>query len=383
MTSSLVIVGANAGAATRCAVRAGFQAWCFDRYARRDLQKIARTTRCTASTYPAGLLNLIESARAPDDAKLLFVGGLENQVGLLEAMSFDRELLGSGVQAVHAARDPRALTDLPAHVGLKFPKVRDKASLTMRAGRWLGGLLGARNYLIKPCNSFAGAGVRPWSALGAVPSDHYLQQLVRGAPIGVVYRGDGWSCHLLGVTEMIVGEPAFGARGFGYVGNVGPTQLSEPLRKALMHLGVALTQRYDLRGLFGVDGIMDFSGAVWPIEINPRFTDSVEVLENAQGVSLLTDSTSTNQPSSQRRGRSSKAPGVAGKAVVRANADVVVPDLFNVLNEHEVTEAPEPGRGVRRDGWVCTVHARAATADQCRRQLSERARMVFDSLRPA
>ena len=42
-----------------------------------------------------------------------------------------------------------------------------------------------------------------------------------------------------------------------------------------------------LRGLFGVDFVLR-DGIPWPVEVNPRYTASVEVLEFAAGIRALT-----------------------------------------------------------------------------------------------
>ena len=48
----------------------------------------------------------------------------------------------------------------------------------------------------------------------------------------------------------------------------------------LQQLGLDLARGCGLRGLFGVDFVLS-EGVPWPVEINPRYTASVEVLEYA------------------------------------------------------------------------------------------------------
>jgi predicted ATP-grasp superfamily ATP-dependent carboligase len=51
-------------------------------------------------------------------------------------------------------------------------------------------------------------------------------------------------------------------------------------------VGTVLAAGCGLRGLFGVDGILGADG-FWPVEVNPRYTASVEVLERANGLQSL------------------------------------------------------------------------------------------------
>jgi predicted ATP-grasp superfamily ATP-dependent carboligase len=54
----------------------------------------------------------------------------------------------------------------------------------------------------------------------------------------------------------------------------------------LGQIGDALADAFDLNGLFGVDGIAS-GERFWPIEINPRYVASIEILERASGASFL------------------------------------------------------------------------------------------------
>ncbi|MEX0978710.1 MAG: hypothetical protein WDZ48_07655 [Pirellulales bacterium] len=51
-------------------------------------------------------------------------------------------------------------------------------------------------------------------------------------------------------------------------------------------IGAALAKDFHLVGLFGVDAVVNSSG-VWPVEVNPRYPASVEVLERAAAVSAV------------------------------------------------------------------------------------------------
>ncbi len=227
---------------------------------------------------------------APADAPVLFAGAMENRPDVMKAIAGERRLLGSPPDAVEAVRKPEALTSLPPFPGLKFAKMKPKIGVFERVvRRIIPGKIGSV-YLVKPLASFGGVGIKPWSRKSRVPPGSWLQQAVEGTPMCAVYQSrEGWSSVLAGVTEQLVGEPKLGAGWYGWCGSIGPVALSTRERDALSHLGVVLAQRHDLRGLFGVDLIRDRAGDWWPIEVNPRYVASVDVLERAaSGQSLLT-----------------------------------------------------------------------------------------------
>jgi predicted ATP-grasp superfamily ATP-dependent carboligase len=66
--------------------------------------------------------------------------------------------------------------------------------------------------------------------------------------------------------------------------------MSPALTRQWQHIGEAVVRYAGLRGIFGIDAIISTSEAatvVWPIEVNPRYTASVEVLERALNFSSL------------------------------------------------------------------------------------------------
>lgn len=195
--------------------------------------------------------------------------------------------------------------------------------------------------------------------------------------MSAVFTTDGWSAALLGVSEQLIGEPAFGSTGFRYAGSIGPVQLSDASRSALAHLGVVLAQRHDLRGLFGIDLVMDMKGNLAPVEINPRYTASVELLEKAGLVAL-------NRAAGVQARRGKTPPGALyGKAIVAAKSRCRTPDLYDYLPPDQLADVPDADQIFEQGQPICTVFASAATRNACFAALSERAGQVYQSLRDA
>src|SRR5207245_906250 len=90
---------------------------------------------------------------------------------------------------------------------------------------------------------------------------------------------------LIGITRQwigIEGSP------FAYRGSVGPLPVPESLASRLQALGDALVVGFGLVGWFGVDYCLR-DGIPWPVEINPRYTASLEIHELASGRSFLAE----------------------------------------------------------------------------------------------
>jgi predicted ATP-grasp superfamily ATP-dependent carboligase len=79
-----------------------------------------------------------------------------------------------------------------------------------------------------------------------------------------------------------------------------------------------------LRGLFGVDGILG-DGSFWPVEINPRYTASIEVLEYATNVQALAWQRMAFQPGERAPALPSGPQQFIGKAILFAPQDLIFP----------------------------------------------------------
>ena len=160
--------------------------------------------------------------------------------------------------------------------GLPCPRVRLSPAGLPRDGSWL----------VKPLASAGGRGVRPLvsgSRPARVPS--YYQERIAGPSLAALFIGHRSGARLCGVTRQRVGRG--GAR-FAYRGSLGPWPVSDRESARIGLLGDFLAASYRLVGLFGIDFILS-DGQPWPVEINPRYTASVEVLELALRRSLLAE----------------------------------------------------------------------------------------------
>jgi predicted ATP-grasp superfamily ATP-dependent carboligase len=151
----------------------------------------------------------------------------------------------------------------------------------------LGGGVTDKTWLEKPIRSSGGQHIR------FVTSNHhqarpgyYYQRYVSGMPCAGIYVAAGRRACLLGVTWQLTGQACFGASGFQYAGSVGPIHLAPPDRVQWQRLGTWLASSFNLVGLFGVDAVY-CDNRVIPVEVNPRYAASIEVLEWATGIPAM------------------------------------------------------------------------------------------------
>lgn len=278
MPSTLVILGASARAAAFSARRAGLAPWTADLFADADLTALCPTRR--VRDYPA---ELERAAREAPPGPWMYTGALENHPGLIDRIAAVRPLWGNGGETLRLVRDPWKVREALVARGIPCPALAE-ARHGLPPGEWLR----------KPRRSAGGAHIErlgsPVSPAAPRPDSrdpYYYQEWIAGSAVSGVYVAAAQRAQLLGVTQQWVGAPWTGARDFQYAGSLGPLTLTDEQRQAWRNIGDCLAERFALTGLFGVDAIETVAG-VFPVEINPRYTASVEVLERGANLTAVT-----------------------------------------------------------------------------------------------
>jgi predicted ATP-grasp superfamily ATP-dependent carboligase len=310
----LLIFGASARAAAFSALRAAFQPWCADLFADVDLRACCPTLATTPGDYPQ---SFVRASHEGPPGPWLYTGGLENWPALVRRLARQRPLWGNDAPVLRVVRSPRAVQALLQGAGLPCPAIRFRAEDVPRHGLWL----------VKPYRGSGGTGIRFWS--GAFSRGgrkrFYFQEYIEGEACAALYVGDRGRARLLGVTRQLTGEAWLHARPFAYCGSIGPLPVSAALQTALERLGDILVRGSGLCGLFGADFICR-DGVPWLVEVNPRYTASVEVLEYSLGISALALHRRQFEAADGELGTDVGISPVIGKAVLFARAPLVFPD---------------------------------------------------------
>jgi predicted ATP-grasp superfamily ATP-dependent carboligase len=200
----------------------------------------------------------------------------------------------------------------------------------------------------------------------------YWQEFVEGEPCAAVYVGDGQTARLLGVTKQLVGEPWLHAAPFHYCGSVGPLPLEPVLRQAFADLGAALGRAFALKGLFGVDCVLR-DGVPYPVEVNPRYTASVEAIEYATGLHALALHRQAFEPAAPVPAPPCQSAGVVAKGILFARAPLRFPErgtwrswatsFPGVEVMPTFADVPHPGAVIQAGKPILTLFRRARTVD--------------------
>jgi predicted ATP-grasp superfamily ATP-dependent carboligase len=377
-SASMLIVGASARAAAMSAARAGLSPITADLFADVDLRRLCAASR--VDDYPAGFLKVIK-ATACDG--WIYTGALENHPELIQQLASIQPLWGNGAAISRAVRDPVALAETLKSSGLDSPAVEATDLNLPRDGSWLR----------KPRRSAGGAGIEPVTAAKEPHSarDVYFQQRIAGELRAAVFVSANGSAALLGVTRQLIGEPWTGASGFRYCGSIGPLTVSSAERAIWQQIGKCLARAFRLVGLWGVDAIVA-DDRVWPVEVNPRYTASVEVLERALGLRALLHHYQACTTGDLPVPIDQKPRACVGKAILYAPCAIRVEgDLAAWLATvdqsqqqqpwPDLADIPQSGSQIAA-GWpIATLLTEASSSAGCETILQRRAAELFDAAR--
>lgn len=218
---------------------------------------------------------LLASAGVSPGAKLQIVGGMSMGYRWLEQLGYS--FRGATPECHWIVAEYKWMSDVAREAGAEIPETTLSAPHDNSSCLWL-----TKASLPDGQPSSGGLGVRWWSAKAIEVADTPLvyQKFVPGKTFGASYWiGDG-RARLLGVCRAI--RKRIGDLPFVYGGSMGPVACSQPVQNILTRLGAACAHRLPWSGPLNIDFVIDSSSGterVTLLEINPRYSASMEVLE--------------------------------------------------------------------------------------------------------
>ena len=383
-----LIVGLSTRAIAESAVRGGYNVITLDYFGDRDQKELVQNYSLMRD-FDLGFSAeaLLTANRGLDFGAVVYISNLENHPDVVEKLAADHTLLGNDPTTLRRVRDWGTLRQVCRRQGIPVPvtllpgeeKQTDAAEL--KGKRWL----------TKPMRSGGGHGIAFWSG-EPLDQGRLLQEYVDGLSCSAAFVADGQRCVLLGLTEQLIGRRELGARRFTWCGNILPISILHLPISNIQKMLQKLTRAFGLRGVNGVDFVLgrDEAGRPVPylVEVNPRYTGSMELMEWAYGLntfdlhirSFRGDLPLFSLPSPKVGGGAGGGgvhrPGFYGKGIVYAREDVVMPETAG-WRARGRRDVPFPGERITAGHPICTVLAEGETRDQCWRRLLAVAEAVW------
>jgi predicted ATP-grasp superfamily ATP-dependent carboligase len=362
----ILIIGASTRAAAMSARRAGMTPWCADLFADADLERIATVRKIAADDYPEGLLGAL--ADAPP-APVMYTGALENRPDLIACIT--QPLIGNSAEVLRAVRSAERWYQCLRDNDLPCLAIAVKPTTSER-------------WLLKPRKGASGFGIQPYVGQAFNSRTHFLQERLDGIPCSGIFLGLEQDAAFLGITQQLIGTPWLNASEFHYAGNIGPLPVPASTTFRMIELGSTLAREFHLRGLFGIDLILR-DGVPWPVEINPRYTASVEILERSFRLPMLRWHRQAFEDEALSEPAPSPAGMIWGKGILYARATIDFPaegpwsaalaagiDVDSV----EYADIPHAGEVIEQGRPVLTIFASGKTVSECETNLQEKAQAL-------
>ena len=373
----VLLAGVSTRGFAESAARAGYDVIAVDGFGDLDLRACATEVHVVRVGGRFRARAAVAAVRDVSCEAAVYEAGFENHPGAVRALAARRVLWGNPPAVLARARDPRRLARVVGKAGLPAPRVR----LTRPAPGVRGG------WVVKPLHSGGGDGVAVWrTGRGApMPRRSYFQERIVGVTGSIVFVADGRRAVPLGLSRVLAGETAFGADGFRYCGNIlgaaGDPQFpaDERLLDRATLLAQTVTRAFGLVGVNGVDFVAR-RGLPWAIEVNPRYTAAMELVERAYGISMFDvhvracrHSLPTFDLAAARR----RAPDAVGKAIVYARRPIALGDTRPWVLDADVRDISPPGTRFAPREPICTIFARGRDATACFAALARRAAGIY------
>jgi uncharacterized protein len=367
----VLLAGVTTRALAVSAAKRGYRVTAVDAFGDLDLRAVAELVPLPRAGRPFRPGRVAEAAAGVSASVVAYTSNFENDPSAVARLSQGRRLLGNPSPVLLRVRNPIELTRLLRGGNFAAPETR--ASPAHRSA-------GPAAWLLKPRRSGGGHGIRPWGPGLPVPRSGYLQERMVGVPGSIVFAADGRGAVTLGLSRQLVGDARLGVAGFRYCGSLLATHAAPlfPRQEELLERAAAVaalvTREFGLVGLNGIDFIAR-DGVPYPIEVNPRYSASMELVERAGDISLFEAHARACEgllPPSPTLGNQ-----VHGKAIVFARQDLRLGNTAGWLDRAFLADVPHSGERIRRGHPICTVFADAPSGKACHHLLLQRAAGIY------
>lgn len=274
----VVLVGGSVRAAAQDAKLGGFEVVGVDRFGDWDLRQACQEW----IVYDSGD-EWFRAALANRPSCIVPVGGFQWPMALTEATddyaaASSERVAYPRLSELQRLNSPTWLAQTAADVGIRFPETR-----AWEKGKWvtLAGTRGSDRWLWKPKEHAGGLDISFVGDGRPAREGFYLQNWLRGKSLGanfIAFRSpSGVKAKLLGVFGGLT-HRRHPVHRFVYGGSYGPLGLPLHTLESLRALGQVIAEELPMVGLFNIDALEERDGGLALLEVNPRYSASMELL---------------------------------------------------------------------------------------------------------
>lgn len=373
----ILLVGASVRALTESAASSKIQVTGIDFFGDLDCCGEILTPNKQRSAFST--LGLLKIAQGLKCQGLVYGSGPENHWEALRYWEDQNLLLGNGYNTLVKARNPYLLRETLGQIGVKMPDFFSPNQIPP-AGSWLLKPLfrgGGHGIARLPSEE---AGIRSVLSQLDDAERYIVQEFQDGIPASMTFLADGKKVLLLGFSYQLIQEDSE-KNSFLYTGNIVPMPSPYPsFGEDMAVLASHLTADFGLKGINTLDFILCENG-VRVLEINPRWSGSVELIEAWLGRSLFLDHIKAcggelPQAAEWEGLLSACSSRFFGKKILYANTSFTIRNYeegWQSLYEYGLRDIPRPGGLTMKGEPICTVLADGSSKEECMSALEKKA----------
>ena len=358
--SRTCLIIAQSGRALATSARmGGWTAHVLDRFADQDTHTNALSCVAVsgnATGFSSGeLLEKLATYNGMPLYGVIYGSGLEENYAVLEFLGRHWTLLGNEAAVVRACKEPALFFPMLSRLGIPHPYI----CLTIPPK-----CNGNETWIVKQTGAAGGGHIRAVGAGTPAGPNYYFQKKLSGRSLSVVFIANAVHAIIVGMNEMWTVAPE--QNDFRYSGAVTEFNLPMAITQSLEVIVNMLVRELGLRGLCGMDVIVDDNAECHVLELNPRPTATFELHQNEQSLCAAHILACEGKLISLPHYR-----GIArAHQVLYADRDFILPDF---IWPDWASDRPCPGRHINVNDPVCMVHAEAVSINDIRAQLQHRA----------
>lgn len=338
-------------------MQAGYNTAVIDRYGDADTRCIAasvhvyRDPAADFANYPL-LKSLVQDSALPAGGCIVTGSGFDSCPQVLEALTVDFPVMGNRARTIREIKDPDIF--FPALDQLDICRPGLSRQHPADNNRWL-------------CKRTGGSGGGHIRDVSTGSTEYaYYQQYIAGDSYSLVFLADGGHAVCIGLNKTWCREREPHPYRFGGALAVPMSELAGYER--LADMACALTRRFGLRGLCGLDFVVSTDdGEIYVLEVNPRPTATLSLHKTTHPLF----SAHLEACQGHIGGGISVAPGLQqGMQVHYAEHDLQIPD--HAQWPSWVADRPAANQVIKKGEPCCTVYADGSDIAAVRELLDER-----------
>ncbi len=358
--TDFLIIARSGRALAASAKRAGYNVHVIDCFADEDIKSISESVhqvqyQCDGFHRGSLFASTQEVVSRYPDIKIVIGSGLESSPELLDDLSDIAPVLSNSKNTIDRLKDPESFCEILNKHSINHPEIshlRPKES---------------KNWLIKKVAGIGGGHVQ-WldHDYSDNRSNYYYQKYISGIVSSVVFLANGTHANIVGFNQQLQSDQ-FTDMPFLYQGAVSINVTTDQHMHVIEEIINTITEETGLTGLCGLDYIVDETGEIYVLEVNPRPPSTFELHESEQS---LFDAHLVCFNGQLVDYKCENIDNLRGHAILYAKQDVQISNRINWPKY--VKDRPSYGNEIRAEFPVCTVHAEENSIDKVKALLFNR-----------